>query len=430
MKGDFVFNRPSASARSDGLRRVSSDERIAFVGGTVLDGAGGPPRNNATILVQGGVITDVGDVRPDDLASAEIVDCGNTWITPGLIDCHAHLNGETTIDPYRRYLVPSSELKLFYAARQMGAALATGFTTMRDVGIGSAVALREGIRHDLIVGPRILAANSAITTTGGHGDWTLFPQEFRRVIGLRGTVVDGVEECLRAARRAFREGADLIKVMPSGGGVTNHPDDLAAHVEMSPDELAAIVDEAHRRNARVAAHTNGLAAAQLVIEAGVDTIEHGVFDPDPALLDAMVQRDISLIPTLLIFRWVAEEGRDAGIFDAGVEAAKRLLDVQLKLVAAAHKAGVNVAVGTDNGGFMPIDENTRELELLMDAGLSFPETLAAATRNGARACGLEGEVGSVEAGKRADLVILNQDPAADPSILRRPGGIRQVVQAA
>lgn len=430
LKGDFVINRPSAPGRSDGLRRISSDERIAFVGGTVLDGTGGPPKHNTTVLVQGGVVTDVGEIHADDLASAEIVDCAKSWITPGLIDCHAHLNGETTIDPYRRYLVPSPQLKLFYAARQMAAALSSGFTTLRDVGIGSAVALREGIRHDLIVGPRILAANSAISTTGGHGDWTLFPQEFRRTIGLRGNVVDGVEECLRAARRAFREGADLIKVMPSGGGVTNHPDDLAAHVEMSADELAAIVDEAHRRNARVAAHTNGLAAAQFVVEAGVDTIEHGVFDPDPALLDAMVQRDISLIPTLLIFRWVAEEGRDAGIFAAGVEAAKRLLDVQLRLVAAAHESGVNIAVGTDNAGFMPIDENTRELELLMNAGLSFAETLAAATRNGARACGLETEVGTIEAGKRADLVILNQDPAADPSILRHPGGIRQVVQAA
>ena len=425
-----MINPDLASARSEGLRRISADERIAFVGGTVFDGAGSPPRDNTTVLVQGGIITDVGEVDADALASAEIVECDDRWIIPGLIDCHTHLNGETTIDPYRRYLVPSPQLKLFYAARQMAAALSTGFTTMRDVGIGSAVALREGIRHGLIAGPRILAANSAISTTGGHGDWTLFPQEFRRTIGLRGNVVDGVEECLRAARRAFREGADLIKVIPSGGGITNHPDDLAAHVEMSPDELAAIVDEAHRRNARVAAHTNGLAAARAVIEAGVDTIEHGVFDPDSALFDAMVQRDISLIPTLLIFRWVAEEGRDAGIFEAGVEAAKRLLDLQLRLVSAAHDAGVNVAVGTDNGGFMPIDENTRELELLMDAGLSFVETLAAATRNGARACGLEGEVGTITAGQRADLIILNQDPAADLSILRRPGGIRQVVQAA
>jgi imidazolonepropionase-like amidohydrolase len=429
LKGNVVFNAPMPSIQPR-LRRISPDEQIAFVGSTLLDGAAGPPKHNVTIVVDGGIVTSVGDVNPDELNSAEIVDCRDTWITPGLIDCHAHLNGETAIDPYRRYLVPSPGLKLFYAARQMAAALATGFTTLRDVGVGSAVALREGVRHDVIVGPRILAANSAITTTGGHGDWTLFPPDFRSAIALRGTVADGVDECLRATRRAFREGADLIKVIPSGGGVTNHPDDLVAHVEMSPDELAAIVDEAHRRHARVAAHTNGVAAAKAVIEAGVDTMEHGVFDPDPALLDAMVQRNISLIPTLLIFRWVAEDGAAAGIFAAGVEAAKRLLEVQLRLVAAAHESGVTIAVGSDNGGFMPIDENTRELELLMDAGLSFAETLAAATRNGARACGLEAEVGTIEPGKRADLIILNDDPAADVSILRRPGGIREVVQAA
>jgi imidazolonepropionase-like amidohydrolase len=155
-----------------------------------------------------------------------------------------------------------------------------------------------------------------------------------------------------------------------------------------------------------------------------------VFDPEPALLDAMARNCISLIPTLLIFRWVAEEGRDAGIFAEGVEAAKRLLDVQLRLVAAAHKAGVNVAVGTDNGGFMPIDENSRELELLMEAGLTPVDVIAAATRNGARACGIDAEVGTIEPGKRADLVILTQDPTSDLSVFRRAGGIREVVQAA
>jgi len=425
-----MFKRATEPAPSQGVRRIGAAERIAFVGGTVLDGTGSLPKTNTTILVEGGVVVGMGELPGDELADTEMVDCHDAWITPGLIDCHSHLNGETTIDPYRRYLAPSPELKLFYAGRQMAAALASGFTTLRDVGIGSAVALREAIRSDLIAGPRILAANSAITTTGGHGDWTIFPREFGKAIQLRGNVADGVEECLRAARRAFREGADLVKVIPSGGGVTNHADDLAAHVEMSEEELVAIIEEAHRRKARVAAHTNGLAAARLVINAGVDTMEHGVFEPVPELLDAMVKRRISLIPTLLIFRWVAEEGRDVGIFEAGVEAAKRLLELQLRLVAAAHDAGVNVAVGTDNGGFMPIDENARELELLMDAGLSATEAIAAATRNGAQACGLETEIGTIDIGMRADLVVLNRDPTTDRSAFRRADGIRQVVQAA
>lgn len=362
-------------------------------------------------------------------AGVEVVDAAGRWITPGLIDCHVHFTGETSLEMYRRYLVPSQELKLLYAMKQAFVVLTSGFTTVRDVGLGHAVTLKGAISDGLIAGPRILAANSAISSTGGHGDWTILPYEWARTMGLRGTLADGPDECRRAVRRAFRAGADLVKVMVGGGGVTNHPHDLVARAEFSPEELEAIVDETHRRGARVAAHSVGAEAAPAAVRAGVDTIEHGVFEPDSALLSAMAESGISLVPTIFIFVWVAEHGRAAGVFEAGVEAAKRLVDTQFRLVNAAHRAGVNIALGTDNNMAIDPGSAAHELALLVDAGLTTAEALVAGTRNGAIACGLADRVGTVEPGKLADLVILTRNPLTDIDSLSKEGTITNVLQS-
>jgi imidazolonepropionase-like amidohydrolase len=424
-----VFSHTPGVALAGILEQATSGRRLAIVGGTVIDGTGAAPRLDGVVLVEDGWITAVGDASAVDVTGAEVIDATGRFVIPGLIDCHLHLTGDTTIDMYRRYFTPSPDVRLFHALRQSTTALSRGFTTVRDVGLGSAVAIRNAQRSGWVVAPRILAANSAISITGGHGDWTLFPLDLVRSQQLRGTIADGVEECLRAVRRAFREGADLIKVMPSGGGVTNHADDLAAYPEMSLEELTAITQETHRRGARVAAHTNGEGGVRLAIEGGVDTVEHGVFEPDPEILDTMAARGISLVPTLLIFRWVVEEGAAAGVFAEGIEAAKKLLEVQFRLVAAAHAAGVNVAVGTDNTGVMRLDTNARELWLLQQTGLSAMDALRAATEKAAIACGIEETVGTIERGKLGDLLVLEHDPLLDLTTLWADRGIRTIVQA-
>lgn len=426
-----MFSYTNEAAASRGVRRLVRGSRIALAGGTLLDGTDARPVKDAVIVVEDGVVTAVGTRSAVKIPeNTEIIDATGKWVMPGLIDCHIHLVGETTLDMYQRYLTPDPEVKLLTAMRHAFLALTSGFTTVRDVGLGHAVTLRNAIHDGLIAGPRILAANSALTTTGGHGDWAIFPYEWAKSMELRGNIVDGPEECRLAVRRAFRGGADLIKVFLSSGGITNHAKDLVTRAEFSPEEVEAIVDETHRRGAKVAAHSTGVDALAMALAGGVDTVEHGVFEPDPATLAMMIDKNISLVPTIFIFKWVAEQGKAGGVFDEGIEAAKRLIDLQYRLVRAAQDAGVNVALGTDNTGVLGPDRSARELELLCEAGLTPLEAIQAGTRNAARACGLSERVGTIEVGKLGEMLVLNNDPLTDIASLHQKGAISTILQSA
>lgn len=408
---------------------ATSNTRLALVGGTLIDGTGAAPVTGKALLIEGERLrlAFAGEIPAD----YSVVDLSGKWVVPGLIDCHVHLIGESTLDAYRRYVTPEPSRRLLNAAKDMANMLHTGFTTVRQLGLGYGVALREATRLGLLRGPRILAANTALTSTGGHGDWAIYPEAWVRSWPpeFRGTIVDGEEECRKAVRRSFREGADLIKLMTSAGGITNHPHDLIAHGEFSPSELRAIVSEARRWHRKVAAHAVGNAGVRLAVDAGVDTIEHGVFEPDPAVIEDMAHRGIVLVPTLFIFSWVIEEGREAGVFEEGIEAAKRLMDLQFRAVSAAHAGGVRVALGTDDNGVLGAGRHGRELQLLCHAGLSARAAITAGTQNGAVACGLEHEIGTLESGKAADVIVLSRDPLADVSSLAQEGSVEMVIQS-
>lgn len=422
---------PQGVTNSD-LIRAGKGDKLLLTGGTLIDGTGRAPTKRAAIVIEDGRITAVGPAADVQVPhGARMIDTGGRWMMPGLIDCHVHLNGEVTADAYRRYLTPEPGVKMLRAVVDAGRMLRAGFTTVRDAGLGGfGVTLRRAAADGLIDAPRILAAHVALTTTGGHGDWNIFPYEWVRSSTMRGQIVDGVDQCRQGVRKAFRDGADFIKVIASGGGVTNHAADLISHPEFSLEELQAMVDEAHRRGARLTAHSIGLESARLVVEAGVDSIEHGVFEPDSALLDRMAHQGVSLVPTLSIFKWVAESGRDIGVFEAGIEAAKDWIERQFRLIRSAEEAGVNVALGTDNSGKLPPGLNGREVELLCEAGLSRMAALQAGTLRAARVCGLDGELGTIEPGKLADVLVLTADPLLDPGALWRAGTVAAVVQAA
>jgi imidazolonepropionase-like amidohydrolase len=415
---------------TDLITRARPGRTLLIPDVTVIDGRGGPPVADRSILIRDGSIVAISARRDLPVpADAEVIEGAGSWVIPGLFDCHMHLNGDAVYDAYRRYLTPSPERKLLNAARDAAALIRMGFTTIRDIGKGYGVPLRGAIADGLLIGPRILAANSALSTTSGHGDWTIFPYAWAKEMGLRGDIVDGVDECRRAVRLALRGGADFIKVFSSGGGVTNHAHDLASYPEFSDEELAAIVEEAHRHGVRVAAHAVGTAAVRAVVRAGVDSVEHGVFDPEPDLLAEMAERGISLVPTLLIFRWVVEEGRQAGVFPEGIAAAARTVDKQHAMIRAALAAGVNIALGTDGKTVIGADRSGWELELLCEAGLTPLQALQAGTRNSAATCGLEKTLGTIEVGKLADLVVLREDPIARIAALKERKTIGRVIQA-
>jgi imidazolonepropionase-like amidohydrolase len=407
--------------------------KTVIKGGTLIDGNGGTPVENATILILGERITKVGHPGETiDGAGATVIDATGKWVMPGLTDSHIHLTGEVTFDVYRRYLAPTEDQRLLRAAGDAQTMLETGFTTLREPGGKFGTILKRAVNSGVITGPRILAAGAPFTTTGGHGDWRPLPYEWVKEGQWRGVIVDGVDEARKAVRMQFRNGADLIKVLASGGGVTNTDEDLGSHgmPEFSDEELSAIIDEAHFHHARVAAHNTGPEVVRQSLRLGVDTIEHGVLGPaDYDVLDLMAERGVPLIPTLCIFYRTAFHGDALGVFKNGQEAARRILDQQKQTVFEAARRGVTIATGTDCVGSMGIGESAVEISLIADSGLSNLAALSAATRNGAIVMGLEKHLGTLESGKLADVLVVDKDPTADVRILEDRANISRIIRS-
>jgi imidazolonepropionase-like amidohydrolase len=407
---------------------------VVIKGGTLIDGTGSKPVANATIVVEGERIAKIGAPGEaiETAPGAGVIDARGKWVLPGLIDCHIHLTGEVTFDVYRRYLLPAEDQRLLRAAADVLEMLETGFTTLREPGGKFGTILKRAVNSGVIVGPRILAAGVPFTTSGGHGDWRAFPYDFVKAGQFRGLIVDGVEECRKAVRMQFREGADLIKVLASGGGVTNSDEDLGSHgmPEFSDDEFRAIIEEAHLHHALVAAHNTGPEVVRQSVRLGVDTVEHGVLGPDDYdVLDLMAEKKIPLVPTLSIFYRTAFQGDALGVFKNGQDAARRILDQQQKTVFEAKRRGVTITLGTDCVGAIGVGESALELRLIAESGISNLDAISSATRNGAIAMGLEKHLGTLEPGKLADILVVDADPAADVRVLEDRTNIRHILKS-
>ncbi len=390
--------------------------------GTLLQVPGQAPKTSATLVVRDG---DVVEVR-DGLVSAaqfgerdaKVIDLSTLFVMPGLIDCHVHLTGEMSPDARLR-AVQNTEADaaingVVYARRTLDA----GFTTVRDVGAsGDAIfALRDAINAGKIVGPRILAAGEAITPTGGHGDGTHGYREdvFDYPTPFVG-VADGPYEARKAVRNQVKRGADVIKLTATGGVLSA----TAAGTEQQffEDELEAIVETAHSLGRKVAAHAHGAEGIKAALRAGVDSIEHGSFLDDEAIV-LFKRSGAYLVPTVFAGETVtilAE--RDGYLVPAVREKARTVGPVMLSTLGKAHRAGVNIAFGTDCG-VGPHGQNARELELMVEAGMPVDAVLRAATVNAAELCGLGDRIGTLEPGKAADFIAVIGSPLDDISALR------------
>jgi imidazolonepropionase-like amidohydrolase len=377
---------------------------IALTGARLLDGTGQAPRTGVTVIIENGRITAVGETPPPP--GAEISDLGGRTLMPGLIDVHVHLSSlDRSLDPGLR------PFGMVQAARAM---LDGGITTVRDLGSygGSLFDLRGAIEQGLVAGPRLVLCGQIVAATSPGAQ--RFPGMYREA--------DGPDELRKAVREQIRQGAELVKVM-STGALTVPGEDVDP-AQLTPDELGAVVDEAHRLGLPVASHAEGSAGIRLSVDAGVDTIEHGEMGYEvPDALAAMAERGIVLVPTLAVFDAVADPG---GPFPPWMrERALRLREAAYRTVAAAIAAGVTMAMGADAG---PHGANARELVLMVEAGLSAKDGIAAATAAAARVCGLEEEIGTVEVGKRADLLVVDGDPLDDVRVLTDPRRIWLVLR--
>jgi imidazolonepropionase-like amidohydrolase len=392
--------------------------RTVFSQGAVFDGTGSPPRS-ADIVVAGGRIVEVGSGLDGD----EVVDCSGRTVLPGLFDCHVHLlvNG---LDPVGWRRRPFS-LAFFEAVGTMRATLAAGITTVREAG-GSDLGVQEAQRLGLVAGPRMQIAITMLSQTGGHGDpWEpsgasspIFPAHPGKPSGI----VDGPDEVRRTVRQLLRAGANVIKVATSGGVVS--PRDDPRHSHFRDAEVAVMVEEATAVGISVMAHAQGTEGIKTAVRNGVRSIEHGVYLDDEAI-SMMLERGTWLVPTLMAPRGVMEAA------EAGAEIPPTVL-AKAQLVARAHTesvrraiaAGVRVAMGTDSG-VTRHGRNLDELGLLVEAGMSPAQALHSATHSAAQLMGLDAELGTIEPGKRADLVLVDGDAL---EVATLAGRISQVYQ--
>jgi imidazolonepropionase-like amidohydrolase len=370
----------------------------------------------ASVLVESEQIVRVGTASDAVPEGAAVVDLGGRTLLPGLIDAHVHVTAFDLPVPLKGEAVVAREVKHHFIAAGLRAMLRMGITTVRDVGAfdDDLLHARRAIELGAFAGPRILACGRILSATSPGG--AHFAGMYREA--------DGPDEMRKATREQIRRGADFIKVMTTGARSVVLEDPEPAQV--TRDEVATVVEEAHRMGFRVAAHCEGLDGTRLAIEQGVDTIEHGLeLHREPALLEQLASSGRILVPTLSCFFDLSET--HACLWAPRlVELAKRQREEALQTVEAARAAGVRLAMGYDS---MPHGQSALELVRLHDAGLTALEAIAAATAVAADACGLADEVGTVEAGKRADLLVVDGDPLADPRLLLDAERVWLVVQA-
>ncbi len=355
------------------------------------------------VRISDGRIVSVGAATLGGTA-VQVIDCTDRWIVPGLIDCHMHFFGARRSDPVYWAIDPPlrSALRAAADARRV---LAAGFTSVRDAGSRVGVALAEAIASGEAAGPRVVPAYLGISRTGGHGDVHSLPLTWVQEQPFMALVVDGPEQCRRAVRQIARAGARWVKVWATGGVLSERDDPRHSH--LTPEELSMIVTEAHAVGLPVGAHCEGLPATKECVRAGVDVIEHG-FYLDEEVAHEMAMRGVPLVTTLAFLeRTAAGHGGDVPTY--AMEAAQGIVADAGASVRLAHELGVPIAMGTDTFAepLTPFGRNAEELRCLRNAGLDAVTCLEAATCVAAGVLGLGDEVGRIEVGRRADLLVLD-----------------------
>ncbi len=399
---------------------------IAIVhAGRLIAVPGEPAASEQSVIIRDGRIEAVRDgyVTPEALApgpddSVTVHDLSDHVVLPGLIDGHVHITSELGPGQKLGRAEKSDPDVAFDGALYARRTLEAGFTTVRDMGAsgGDAVfALRDAIESGKVQGPRIFAAGTALSPTGGHGQIHGFREGILQDLKSTG-ICDGVADCRRAVRDQVRRGADQIKLVSTGGVLSET--DAGTDQAFFDDELTAIMDTGHLLGRRVAAHAHGAAGINAALRAGVDSIEHGTYANEESFR-LFKRNGAYLVPTILAGVTVSELAAPDDTFMAPPIRAKALAvgPELLEMVRRAHRAGVKIAFGTDSG-VSAHGDNAREFELLVDAGLTPEEALITATVHGADNMAMSDALGTLEPGKYGDLIAVDGDPLADISVLR------------
>ena len=385
----------------------------------LIDGRAPKPASDVTLVVADGRISRIvpGFMAPQD--GQRVVDLRKYTVVPGLMDMHTHLMSQHSKEAYtEKFFMEDSE----YALRSTVYArltLLAGFTTVRELGDNgvNSIALRRAIREGWIIGPRIYTAGKSLATTGGHADPSNGQKgRFREDPGPVDGVINGPDEARKAVRQRYKDGADLIKLTATGGVLS-----LAAsgqNPQFTTAELQAIVETAKDYGMTVAVHAHGAEGMKRAVLAGVDSIEHGTYMTEE-IMGLMKDRGTFWVPTNMAGEWVAKKAAQPGYFPEVVRPKAAAIGPAIRSTfQKAYQSGVKIAFGTDSGVSVH-GENAHEFELMVEGGMPPMEAIQSATLQAARLLKIEDTLGTLEAGKLADVVAVDGDPLQDISVMKK-----------
>ena len=374
---------------------------------TLVDGTGAAPAPDHAVIVEGRRISWIGrEAQLPEGSYGLAVDAQGGTAMPGLINCHVHLTNDGSPDLFGQVARDSVTTAALRGYLNLQLTLESGITSVRDCGAASSIAidLARAVEDGLVPGPRIRAAGRVITMTGGHGHF----------IGREADGPDGVRQATRAE---IKEGAHFIKAMATGGVLT--PGVVPTQTALQQDELEQVAREAHNAGRRAACHAIGNEGIKNAIRAGIDSIEHGFYLDDEAL-ELALDHGTFLVPTLIAVNQIVNNGKTGTMPDWVVEKAESESGHHRESFAAAVKSGMKIAAGTDAGTpFNPHTYLAQEIALMVEYGLRPMDAIVAATSSAAENLGLAPQVGTLDVGRLADLIVVDGDPVADISAVGR-----------
>jgi imidazolonepropionase-like amidohydrolase len=392
--------------------------------GNIIDGTGKDPIERGMVIVENGRITTIG--KRDNISLPKDVNVieGNI-LMPGMIDAHVHLcvNGEP--DTIKVFLDSTLSTYAIKATVYVKKSLEAGFTTLRSVGEPGylGISIRNAINQGIIPGSRVLTSGPLLSATGGHG--TFLPPWLSSEINMS-IFADGVEELRKVVRKLIGTGVDLIKICVTGGVMDIATEPSAQNYNL--DEIKAATFEAHKLGRKVAAHVEGLSGAKDSIRGGVDTIEHGV-ELDEETIQMMKEKGTFLVPTLVAVYNACEYGVKGGMQEYAIRKNEKLKEKLFASFKLAYHSGAKIAMGSDTGtAFNQHGNNAKELELYVENGMSPMEAIVCATKTASEAIGIQENIGTLEQGKTADILVLDKNPLEDIKILQNKQMIKAVIK--